>query len=179
MRRLAPIIFIVASAGIFFGFIDGQYEEVKALSAQRAEYERVLGQSKELLRRRAELQDSYSQISPAQTERLRKLVPDTVDNVRLILDIDTIAQNYGMRVNNISVQNEDNSAGDRAVARKGQEFGTITLTFSVRADYPTFIQFLRDLESALRLVDVTAVSVDQTDQTLYSYTLTLKTYWLR
>lgn len=179
MKKLIPVILILAAVGIFFGFIDPQYEKLKEDRAQKAEYDRVLGQSKELVSKRNALKEARNLISPADEDRLKKILPDTVDNVRLVLDIDTIARAYGIVISSISIDGDDSGKGDRALARKTQEYGTISVTFGFRADYGIFVRFMRDLEHALRLVDVTSVTVAASDLGQYSYTISLKTYWLR
>jgi hypothetical protein len=98
--------------------------------------------------------------------------------VRLVLDIDRIASRQGLRVKNIAVN--DGMNGDRKAAVVDDKgFGTATITFGVSAPYDVFLNFLNDLEDGLRLIDVTALSINPTDPKTYDYTVTFKTYWLK
>lgn len=177
-----PLLFLILSAGIFFMYSDKAYEELKTLRAERTRYQNVLDQSRELISRREDIRRSYNAIPASDIERLNKFLPSTVDNVRLLLDVTSIARKRGILVSNISIeggQSEQGETSARSVLDQRQDYGTITVSFDFEADYVTFVQFLRDLELSLRLVDVTSLSVSGTDERLYQYGITLQTYWLR
>jgi hypothetical protein len=53
------------------------------------------------------------------------------------------------------------------------------LTFTVTATYNDFLNLLQDLESNLRLLDITNIAFHSTDTGFYDYTVTLNTYWLK
>ena len=108
---------------------------------------------------------------------LSKLVPDNIDNVRLIIDIDEMAKHYGMRIRNF---NADPTEKADTIGRSNSPYGTLTLSFSTTAAYDTFLAFIRDLERSLRVLDLTAVEFVSSDTgSLYDYKVTVKTYWLK
>jgi hypothetical protein len=182
MKSYSSIIFILVAIGIFFTIIDPQYKEVQALRETKQENDVLLERAKDLRRKRQELTDKYNAISTADRERLNKVLPETVDNVRLILDIDNIARRSGITVRNISISgdiNEENRE-DRVIDRTGRNYGTIGLSFSFSTSYSTMKRFMSELEDSLRIVDITDFSVSAPEEgDVYSYTVSLDTYWLR
>ncbi len=182
MKNLMPFILILAAIGIFFTFIDSQYENVKMTKEEIRENDRLLGLALQLRDEREKLQVKYNSIGEEQRNKLKKVLPDTVDNVRLILDIDSIASSIdsGISVANISVQEDQNQNQDsRIVDRSGRDFGKIGMSFSVSADYNTFKEFLQALEDSLRLIDINSFSVQAGEGLFYNYNVSLDTYWLR
>ena len=47
------------------------------------------------------LNNKYNTFSKTDLDKLNKILPDNVDNIKLILDIQRIAQTYGMDIQNI------------------------------------------------------------------------------
>ena len=178
MKTLLPILFVVIAGGIFFGFIDPTYNRVRELRAEEFEFDQALNRSKELQQVRDELLSRYNTFAQDDLDRLEKLLPDNVDNVRLILDFDALASQYGMRLRNVSIESNEERAERGQPANGTQEFNSLLLSFSVTGDYDTFRAFLADLENSLRLVDVRNLSFSATDTGVYDFSVSLETYWL-
>jgi len=69
---------------------------------------------------------------------LAKLLPDTVDNVRLVLNINNVAENYGVIIRNIAIETEEQQeAVDSQIitTEVNDDIGTITLSFSITSSY--------------------------------------------
>jgi Tfp pilus assembly protein PilO len=180
MGRFIPIILIVASVGAFFGFVDPRYEGIKVLRAESAQYGNALDNARKLQEIRDSLRSTYNTIPTKDLDRLKKLLPDHVDNVRLIIDISDIARQYGLTLR--SVKNVDAAV----VAKERETFdleespiGSVTLNFSVDAAYNNFVAFLKDLEASLRIVDITSLSFEVRDVSTYTFDVGIKTYWLK
>lgn len=179
MKNAAPIILIIIAIALFFIVIDPQYKEVKELSAQKQDNETLLVLAEELQEKRDRLHQDFNAISPGRREDLKKLLPDTVDNVRLVLDINNIAETYGMTITGISVAGSSGDSNANKNSELSGSIGTIQFGFQVSATYDVFLEFLRDLEQALRVVDIKSLKVNAGEGIFYNYTITLDTYWLR
>lgn len=184
---IAPFLFLVIAAGLFFSYIDPAYTAVQALKVQEGHLDAALTGAKQLQERRQTLLKQYGDFSDTDLSRLKKLLPDNIDNVRLLIDIDSIAATYGLTVRNYTF-----STGARtnqtAGAEDAEPVGTAQLSFVVTGPYQDFKSFLFDIESSLRLMDITSFSVnadsplDQADGTTAtgnSYTVAVQTYWLK
>ncbi len=178
IRSIIPILLIVIAVGLFFGYIDPTYQNIKKLSVEEDRFNEALNQSKELQSIRNALLSKYNTFSQLDLERLGKMLPDNVDNVRLILDIDSIASKYNMRTRNVTVSGV--SLEDTNVIGANQSVvGSVVLSFSVVASYDNFIRFIKDLEQSLRIVDVMGLSFNATDGDAFNFNISIKTYWLK
>jgi Tfp pilus assembly protein PilO len=179
MKGFISLIIIIAAIGIFYFGIDPLYNDpangIKVLEAQVADYNKALDNSAKLRAVRGQLIDKYNNLDKTNVDRIQKFLPDGVDNVRLILDINGIASNYGMSIKNIKIE------GGPAVSPANQQnpIGSIRLSFSVVTSYENYVQFLSDLERSLRLVDVVAISFTTDKNNITTYNTTLQTYWLK
>ncbi|MBI3573849.1 hypothetical protein HY090_02260 [Candidatus Kaiserbacteria bacterium] len=184
MKLFLPVLFLIIAGGIFFWYIDPTYTHVRDLLAQQSQYDEALGKARELQDVRDQLLARYNTFSQDDLIRLQKLLPDHVDNVRLILDLDAMAAKYGMRVRNVSIDT-GTAAGKSGAAVAGklgpsdQAYESVVLSFSVSGSYDTFRQYLGDLEKSLRVSDVTGISFLPNESGIYDFTIHLKTYWLQ
>lgn len=178
IRSLIPIILLSAAAGLFFLYINPTYETIIELRSQEAQFNEALNRSRELQQARDTLLSRYNTFAQSDVDRLAKLLPDNVDNVRLILDIDGIASKYNMRTRNVTVA--DSSSDDpNALGTNQGPVGSVVLNFSVTATYESFISFLKDLESSLRIVDLVGLSFTSEQGDAYDFDVSLRTYWLK
>lgn len=177
MKIFIPIVLLSLSITAFFLFIDPTYKETKELRRELALFDSALDNSKELQKIRDAIVEEYNNaISPSDKELLSKFLPNTVDNVRLVRDIDSIAAHHGLALRNVRVEFGE-SVGE--VGPSTRSYGTATVSFAVAASYPFFLAFLSDLERSLRLVDIVSVSFTASDQDLSEYQIGVRTYWLK
>ncbi len=183
-KLIFPIILILAAIGIYTSFTAPHYEVVKEMRARSQEYQKVFDDADELLKKRDGLIVKLNKIRSSEKVSISKLIPDSIDNVRLIVDInDGITSRYGVSIKNIRFENtQENKAGRRDVPNitENKDYNSVTLNFSIAASYSTFLKILRDLESSLRIVDVIAISFRATDTSdVYQYDVGIKTHWLK
>ncbi len=184
----------LGAIGLFIFYTDGTYKEVSALRQTQSAYSEALQNSRKLLAVRDQLASKYNALSREDRDRLEKLMPDNVDNIRLILNIDKVAKQYGMLPSDIKFdasatdqkRNTDGTTQPRTPAEARElnnPYGTFNLEFSVTGTYPKFLAFLHDLEQSLRLIDVEAVAFAAAGPNdplgSYRYTFKIQTYWLK
>lgn len=191
MRFIFPGILILLSVASFILFTSPTYKEIKTLKQQAAAYDAALTNALNLQKVRDALSEKYRSLTPEQIDRLSKLLPDNVDNIRLIIDIQRIATNYGMLLTSVKF---DTLAVDtvpvlgaiedspETILEEEKEYGSFNLEFNTAASYQTFLLFLADLEKSLRIIDISSISfTSDTDTTgdTYKYGFKIKTYWLK
>jgi len=197
MGKLITIIVLMAvSTATFMMYVAPTYDHINAVKAKIARLDQALSKTRDIRRIRQSLSTRFSEFSESNLEKLQKMLPDHVDNVRLVLDIDGIASQYGMRLKNVAIQDnkkssQDSSSSSDAIIGAGrvkQEGGhqSLVLQFEVEATYAEFVKFLSDIESSLRLVDLVEMSVasssgseEKLADPKYTFTLALKTHWLK
>ena len=193
-----PIILIGISVTLFFMFSNPMYNSVALQRAQIASYNKALGNSKALENERDKLTFKYNSINPDNLVKLHKLLPDNIDNIRLILEIEQIASPYGIVLKDIKYNATDTKKdavsgvtpaiqGGGAVQTSNKNYGVWDLEFSAVGTYNNFLSFTRNLESNLRIVDISSISFSSdlstgsssVSPTSYTYNFKIKTYWLK
>lgn len=194
-RILTSLILLGISVAGFFMFVSPTYEEVKVLKEKIASYNSALDNAKALENERDKLTAKYNSLSPENVQKLQKLLPDNVDNIRLILEIEKIAQPYGMSIRNVQYDSADTTTKKPGNAISGgvegdsarQEYGVWNFRFSTQSTYNNFLNFVKDLESNLRIVDISSIKFIANEGAgmnpnlaeAYKYDFSIKTYWLK
>ena len=186
MRNLGAIIMFILAGGVFFVYTKPAYDQSRTTQTEVASYDAALTKAAELQQRKQELLTKYNAMSPEDLDRLQKMLPDHVDNVRLILDFDNLAKQYGMTMQdvNVSTPASDESSQNviSASAIGAAKFDSVTIDFSTSGSYETFQKFLQAIQTSLRIVDLVSLKVtpSQDNSTgAYRYDVSLRTYWLR
>ncbi len=183
-RFIFPIILIAIAAISYFTFIDPHYTQVKALRVQLDSYNKALSNERQLEAIRNDLTERRNAMSSSDIERLERLLPDNVNNVGLILDLNALGQPLGMQIQNVKfeVQNKATAAGQdqKQAAQDKKDYGVFNIEFSTIGTYPNFVSFLAQLDKSLRMIDVQSISFSSTDdRSVYRYDFKVKTYWLK
>ena len=181
MKSFTPFIIIAVSIVMYYVLISPLYSDVSALQTKKAQYADVLVKSEQLKTRRDALLAQYNAIQPIDIIKLKRIVPDMIDTVDVVTNINSIASQYGMVVRGVKIADSKNQT-DQTSTTGGTSgdgaYQTTGITFSVNGTYSQFVSFLRDLESNARLFDVTSLSIAAGDQKTagLQYTVGLNTY---
>lgn len=187
-RTLLATLFILLAGGIFFFYTRPAYDTVQTQQRQIAQYDQALDKAAQLQQLKQTLLARYNAFDPVNIDRLQKLLPDHVDNIRLILDLNNLAAQHGMALENVDVTDAGVAAvnGNATVIGAQQNYDSLTLRFTTHSTYANFERFLKDLEASLRIVDLVALNITRDaggsasgGSPLYQYQITIKTYWLK
>jgi len=181
MRLILPTILVVAAIGLFAMYTNPTYQGLKGNMQKAAAYDDALDKSQELKALRDKLQSARNAMSPENEQKLVRLLPDQVDNIRLIIDINNIAARRGLSLAGVAlgeVSHTSSQASALAVGPSGEEVGSVSLGFSVVASYEEFLAFLQDVEHSLRILDIEKLSFNTGQGGKYSFEFTIRTYWL-
>lgn len=192
MRNLFSVIMLGLAVGLFLVYTKPAYDNTQALQAQVASYDAALSKATELQQRKQALLSKYNAMNPNDLDRLQKLLPDHVDNVALILDFDNFGRQYGMALENVDVAIPGGAEATKGTITAspigGSKYEAVTIRFSTRGTYTTFQEFLRGLQSSLRIVDLVSLGMSPSgavagpaggSEPVYGYDVVLRTYWLR
>ncbi|HEY4522614.1 MAG TPA: type 4a pilus biogenesis protein PilO [Candidatus Paceibacterota bacterium] len=188
MKTIISLVGLIAAGGAFFMFTQPRYDAVKSANLQIAQYDQALQKAAELQARKQELLSRFNAFNPDDRGRLEKLLPDHVDNVRLILDLDNLASKHALAMQNVVVAGTSGTPAAQtaigAIGASKQKYDSLTLTFTTEGTYKTFQEFIAELEMSLRIVDlvslkITYLAVERSTEPTYSYTMTIRTYWLK
>jgi|SRR3989338_5984584 len=189
VKIILSTVGLAVAGAIFFLYTQPTYDTVQALSVQIDQYNQALDKAAQLQELKQTLLSRYNSFDPADIERLQKALPDHVDNVRLVLDLDSLAGQHGMALQNVVINNPASERGDTTVigtiGAGQQKFDSLTLQFSTHASYQDFMSFMRDLEDSLRIVDLVSLTLQRDagqageSGLTYRYDIALRTYWLK
>lgn len=174
MKNLTPIILIIVAIGLFFWQVKPLYGVISDLRAQSAEYDGALEVASELEKLRGDLADKLRSFSPEDLDRLEKFLPSYMDNIRTVIDVNGVAAKYNIALKNIKTAEASASTG------AAKAYSAASLSFDFSTSYTNAVNFLRDLETSLRLMDVRSLSVKPVaaGKTGYDFAITLNTYWI-
>jgi hypothetical protein len=179
MKFLTPIFLILISIALVFWYINPGYGKIGTMRNQLATYENALERAQAANAKRNDLLNRYNSFTTDQLDYLQKLLPDSIDNIRLIVDLNTIAARYSSGIHNIRLSASDSSTAAVALAENNGPYGTLTVSFATSMTYSNYLLFMRDVEKNLRLMDVTGITFTPGDTGTYDFSVNLKTYWLK
>jgi Tfp pilus assembly protein PilO len=187
VRTIFAVVALGIAGGVFYFVTKPTYDKVQINEAQIAQYDGELNQVAEMQKLAEDLNTQFTGLNQGDVDRLQKLLPDHVDNIALILDLDKMASHWGMPLENVDVstpaagtaQNPNITAESSA-----RKYDSLTLKFSTKGTYDSFTKLMTDLESSLRVVDLTSLTLNPSSDTLggvpvYQYDVEIRTYWLK
>lgn len=188
--NLLPLLAFLLAIGIFFGYAkptwSGPIAETKAAIADN---KLALLAADEYKKKQNALASTRNDIDPENLARLSVFLPDSVDNVGLILDINALVARSGLSLENIDVMSNDasdtkgnarDSTSDGTLPVAGAHLvGSIDLLLSAVGTYTALQTFLVEIEKSVRLLDIRDITVKSSDTGVYNYKMTVRLYWLR
>ena len=196
MKGFTPVILLGLTIGAIYFYVVPQIGHIQDIFAEVEKYDDALEAADVLDGRLQELNRKKETFTIAETVRLGKLLPSTTDDVRLVLDVSGIAENYNIELTNIvleTLEEEEPNARER-ITRPGTEnervdsrfdrssldLQELHLGFSFFATYAEFVNFITDLESSLRILDITEISFnsENPEEGEYLFSVSLKTSWV-
>jgi len=190
-RNITAIILIALAAGIYFTVTQSMWADASAVKTVNDQYVSAIANAARLVSVRDKVLQDYNNVSQNDRDRLDKMLPSTVDNIRLIIDLNNVAVQHGLSLKGIKAAANTpadtaanpiaptSNAGTGPGAIIAPTLDTVDVTFSVTAPYQQFVAFLQDLEADLRIMDIKHLSVAVADDGAYTFNVDMNTYWLR
>lgn len=200
MRFLFPLAFILVAVLLGYFIVNPLYQDVLQLRTDVATYNSAISSSADLQNTRDSLVSSYKNISQGDKDRLAHLIPDSMNNLEFVLEVEKMANAHGMPIDNITFAKKDIKP---VVATASQiviqdntlnpeanlPYGIFPVDFETQGTYSNFVLFLKDMEYNLRLVDVKSASFTVpepgvkldpgVDPNIHTYKVKAETYWLK
>ncbi len=181
MNRLLPIAFVLIALGIFFGYVRPTWiGEVADTRREIESYDAALEAAARFIDKQAALEAARNQLPPDQIARANAFLPDSVDNVQLILDLNSLATRAGLTLSDFetgAVDDTEQIGGEGGFERPSIS-DSLTLSVSATGTYNAFRSFIAGVEQSLRPLDIIALTVSDSDTGVYTYQMTLEFYWL-
>lgn len=183
--RILPMITFILALAIFFAYVNPTWTGSIAAAQQTiATDNQALVAAAHYTAQQNQLAAARDAIDPTALASLQALLPDSVDNVGLILDLNALASRSGLSVSNIDVVT--NATGNTSQAPSGTlpataqgAVSSVDLSLSALGTFSALQSFLVGIEKSARLLDVHDLTVKGSDTGVYTYQMTIRLYWLR
>lgn len=201
-RNLTAFIMIVIAVGIYLTVTQGLLDQAGQVKTVNDQYSTAIANATRLSAMRQQVLDDYNKISDNDRARLDKMIPSTVDNIRLTIDLEGLASDQHLTLQGLTatVNSADSAlsapspaASTGAAMSPSGAMGngvanqsisapvldTVGVSFGVTATYDQFMTLLQAIEADLRIMDLTHLSMTVSDTGVYNFSLQFNTYWLR
>lgn len=201
-RLLTPILAFIVAFTLFFTFIEPTFDEYKRIDTEVADYEQALTSAQRLQERVNELIADKNAIAQSDLERLMTLLPNSIDEVGIVLTLDELSSRHELALEQIVVQSSRSKSGAAAAPKTSFAFedetnakqeqtradGTVvrsptdsvevvTLSFNVTGTYEDFKALLSELENSLTLMDIVELNIAESkDEELATFNVTVALY---
>jgi Tfp pilus assembly protein PilO len=185
MRYLFLLILIAGSVGVFVKLVQPMYANVQNLRSEVSTSGGSLSTAGIIKKQRDDLIAKYHSISKTDLDSLNALLPDSVNNIRLIIQMNALANKNNLStLRSVDYQTGESKDKNTQYLDSEKPYGEFLISFQTTGQYKNFLTFISDLESNLRLVDIVGIDFSSSDgevggTTSMSYKVTLKTYWLK
>lgn len=178
---------------MYFYYIKPELVVISQKKAEYTKYKDVVDQVKDIKTLKDDLTNKYQSISVEDISKLDQIIPQKFDPVLFANDLNELSIKNSLKLDQLRISyqrseekvNQDAQVGDKV-------YKEITASFNLKGDYAKFLGFLKELETSLRLIDVTSLSIkssalkvnDKTGKVTDSkntleYSIEIKTYSLK
>lgn len=182
-RVLTPIFSIIIAIAVYFVVTQPMFGEMQIVQDETNQYREAVDKAHLFNQTLQELLTKRKSFGAQEMERLEALVPNSVDEVKLLVDLEAMAERQQMLIGNISVDKpkvpvvrERNPEIPTTVTL--ENLSSIDISFSLIGTYDQFRSMLTDIERSLVLMEVISLSFTASESDLYQFELTVRTHGL-
>ena len=136
------------------------------------QYDATIVQAQQLVSQADDLKNQYANLSDDTKMKLKVMIPEKIDQVRLVDEVNAIIEKSGFTSIDIS---------STEVTNLGKGKSGYAVSFSTKGTYPKFKELVTNLQKSLRLYTISSVnfSIPQIPTDLTSFQIRLETYYLK
>ena len=182
IRTLSPFLSIVVAIVLFVLFIKPTYYEADGLRDDALEYRDAVNTYNVFT---SDLQKKIDDKGKdaSNEEKLNQLLPEKTDSTQLLVDLKALANQDGLLFGNVVVvEGEALYTGDEqeeGTDNKRALLAPTDISFELIGTYNQLKSFLTRLESSQVLFEVTSLTFDTTEQSVFQqFSFTVRTYAL-
>ncbi len=200
-KIITPILLVVVAIGLFFSYLKPAFSNLRASQGRLEAIEKTINESDGLLKNYQDLRTRLSTISQEDKKNLYKILPEVMDPVRMIIDLDNLATKNGLKITSFELpeirsefeRKNGNSTKKQTSTGSGESasdpVGKGVLGIECEGKYEQFKLFMSEIEQSMALMDVVnlymqGVDVTQADEKprdpdTMMFNVGLQTYWLK
>ncbi len=173
------LLLIIISVGTFLTYINPQYQDIKELKAQAADYENKMKNVSSIRSKRNDLATKKAELEKDNSlTRLNKFLPDHINNIDLIVDIDRIAKENNIRLSDIVLSKNDSEVAPGEIKTLSDlKYSSARVSFNFDGSYSSIKNFIADIRRSLRLMDIVSLTINKNgDVDNFNVSMTIRTY---
>ncbi len=186
IRTITPIFSIIIAFVVFFFFTKPMLAEMKITQGKTAEFADAASKAEQLNTELSSMLNKKRAFEMKDIERLEVLVPQKIDEVRVLTDLNEMARVRNMLFGNVNVVNGDEEVVSSDVTEASVVTQNITydairstdITFSLIGTYDQFKSFLADVEQSLVMLEIMEMKFVVGEGDLQQYELTVRLFSL-
>lgn len=172
IKHVIGIVLLLVGAGAVYLFALPGLEDARAMQESVGVLESLISKTEELNSVGSAVIERYQTVEDRDLRRVNALVPDKIDNVKLILEIQKLAERFGLSVQRIDV------SGTGVKDYAGQVINIVSFDAEILGFYNDFVDFMEELELSERIIDPSSISFQALDsESGFSFNLSVDTYW--
>lgn len=145
-------------------------QSIVTLQNLNKQHDDTLSQAESLVKKARDLQQNYNNISDKDKQDMSVMVPDSMDQIRLLNEVRNLGQDAGFDLANLTYAN-----GTISNSRS-----SASISFAVKTTYPRFKELMANFEKSKRLYSIQDISFTSPDKEgdLIMFNVKLVTYYL-
>lgn len=184
-RSTIQIVLIIISLVIIFTYIRPTFTEMKETQIETEEYKVALRSAEAFKQELASLLSEVDRFSTSELRLLERYIPDEIDTIATMRDIETILNNNNMGLNSLTSESTEEQDPVMMNPAQGQEFSNGNKSFelyvqtfelSASGTYEQFKMLLQDFEKNAYPLEISSIDFEPGEGTLYTFDITLETY---
>lgn len=180
MSNTTILAFFIISLSIGYAFAYPKIGDITLLMTEKQKYENYLETVSNIENKKSELLTEFDKISAEDKKNIETILPNSLDFVKLISQIDSVAAKYGISIDKVSSREMSSLVDDTIENVQPQKiYNSAIIGFSFLASYEKFNDFMGDLEKSLRILDVKSVKLETKEKGVNSFQVEFETYWLK
>ena len=159
------ILIIISSVSVFFLYTRDLYADFGRLRAEQKDLSQVIADIGSLRDRLESVNAERVKISQEDLDRLANFLPENENAIQMILQIERLADKYGVSIGDLQISsgsNPNSSSAKKKLPEEGalnQDLIDASLSVEFVGNYRNFTETLWAIERNLRLADIKQISI--------------------
>lgn len=184
--RVLPVGLILLAIALGYFYVMPTYSgSITETITKMQGYDAALAAADRYTKKESELAAASNGISGTSIARLNTYLPDNVDNVQLILDLNALAARSNVSLGNFNVTLPTDELAPLAgggtaapLTPTGSLVDHTDVPITATGTYQSFRVFMSALENSLRPLDMQSVKVSESKTGVYTFDFVIRIYWL-
>ncbi len=164
---------------VFFTWTQPMLDSMKGLNEQKRIINEKLSSLKEIEKERENILASYNSIGDTNREKVGKILPSRAEEIDLIVEMESMAVKSGVTLKDVNISDVAQEQESASNIKNGESLypNEIGLAIKASGSYQSFKEFLKNIETNLRIIDIESLYFISGDVDFYEYNMKIKSYW--